>query len=120
MNDGTDVQAFGGQQREAVFQVVPHHAAEYGAGTGSGTVALVDAGIQYFLQKLEVLSFHVLACRLRCNERDCIAIGDPAVWRFLQLRFYGRFGWPVPVVPDSVWPVASISSSLASAALASG
>ena len=49
MDDGTDVQALGRQKRQAVFQVVPHHAAENGACAGSGAVALVDAGVQYFL-----------------------------------------------------------------------
>ena len=95
MDDGTDVQALGCQKRQAVFQVVSHHAAEYGTRAGSGPVALVNATVQYFLQKVQILSFHVFCVLFlhvgsNCHDLDCSAIGYQGVLRYFLLLAYRR------------------------------
>ena len=74
-DDGTDVQALGGQKRKTVFQVVPDHPAEDGAGTGSGTVALVNAKVQYFLQQVQILTFHFSVVSGKCLSLKPVRTG---------------------------------------------
>ena len=65
VDDGFEVEFFGGYQREAFREVETHLVAEYRTGAGAGAVGFVRAVIQDVLQQVEVLFHGINSSKVR-------------------------------------------------------